>query len=163
MSPGFESLLLRQKEGHPNGVSFLLAEQQRIRKDGPTEGRVKKCPVDTFLVRGRIHRLMNAPSMGVSISLLFVAVEYRNSIYSVQQTQKEGHPVGVSFFFRRVAGIRKSDPSCRGQLGRRRLDGGETTIFCAAENANESLLLHPNTYLLAGGIFCLTSRYNPLY
>jgi hypothetical protein len=38
-------------------------------------------------------------------------------------------------------GIRKSNPSCRWQLGRRQLDGGETIIFCAAENANESLTL----------------------
>jgi hypothetical protein len=38
-------------------------------------------------------------------------------------------------------GIRKSNPSCRWQLGRCRLDGIETIIFCKAENANEFLLL----------------------
>jgi len=49
-------------------------------------------------------------------------------------------PSGGYFFWRRV-GIRKLNPSCRWQLGRRQLDGGETIIFCVAENANESLLL----------------------
>ncbi len=47
-----------------------------IRKDGPTEGRVKKCPVDTFSVRGRIYSLMDVPGMGVDIRLLFVAVMF---------------------------------------------------------------------------------------
>ena len=28
--------------------------QRGTRKNGPTEGRAKKCPVDTFLVRGRV-------------------------------------------------------------------------------------------------------------
>ena len=37
--------------------------------------------------------------------------------------------------------VRKQNPSCQWQLGRRRLDDGETSIFCAAENANESLTL----------------------
>ena len=46
-----------------------MAEQQRIRKDGPTTGGGSKCPVDTFLVRGRIHRLMKAPGTGVGIRL----------------------------------------------------------------------------------------------
>jgi hypothetical protein len=40
---------------------------------------------------------MNAPSMGVGISLLFVVVELMNYIYSVHQI-KAGHPVGVSCF-----------------------------------------------------------------
>ena len=31
-----------------------------IRKDGPGEARAKKCPVDTFLVRGRIPAFPNA-------------------------------------------------------------------------------------------------------
>jgi hypothetical protein len=30
------------------------------RKDGPTEGRVKKCPVDTFLVRGKVPLFQSA-------------------------------------------------------------------------------------------------------
>ena len=41
------------------------------------------------------------------------------------------------------------NPACRGQAGRRRLDGGETFIFCAAENANESLLLRQKKDLVA--------------
>lgn len=31
-----------------------------IRKDGPGEARAKKCPADTFLVRGRIPAFPNA-------------------------------------------------------------------------------------------------------
>ena len=42
-------------------------------------------PVACFLGRGKIHILMNAPSMGVGMGILFVAV-ISNSIYSVQQT-----------------------------------------------------------------------------
>jgi hypothetical protein len=78
--------------------------------------------------------------MGVDMRILFVVVGYRNSINSVQQTQKEYPPKGWVFFFLKL-GIRKSNPSCRWQLGRYRLDGIETIIFCEEENANESLLL----------------------
>ena len=56
------------------------------RKDGPTVGRVKKCPVDTFLVRGIIHSLMNASGTAVGIRLYFVAEKYtRRNIYSVHE------------------------------------------------------------------------------
>ena len=55
--------------------------------------------------------------------------------------QKRNPPQRGGFSFLLELGIRKSNPSCRGQLGRRRLDGGETIIFCVAENANESLTL----------------------
>ena len=37
-----------------------------IRKDGPTEGGVKKCPVDTFLVCGRINSLMKVPGRSLA-------------------------------------------------------------------------------------------------
>ena len=37
----------------PHGAVFL-GGGGGIRKDGPGEARAKKCPVDTFLVRGRI-------------------------------------------------------------------------------------------------------------
>jgi len=49
-------------------------------------------------------------------------------------------PTGCPYFWL-CSGIRKKVPSCRWQLGRCRLDGIETIIFCVAENANESLLL----------------------
>ena len=98
---GFESLTLRQKGNPPNGVDFLFLLELGIRKDGTSAHTgAKKCPVDTSLVRGRIHILMNAPSMGVDMRILFVVVGYRNSIYSVQQTQK-GIPtqrVGIPFY-----------------------------------------------------------------
>ena len=65
------------KETAAFGRLFLLAETNRIRKDGLPEGQVTKCPVDTWLVRGRIHRLMNVPGTGVGISLSFVAEIHR--------------------------------------------------------------------------------------
>ena len=49
-----------------------MAEQQRIRKDDLSKGQVNKCPVDTCLVRGRIHILMNASGMDVDMRILFV-------------------------------------------------------------------------------------------
>ena len=60
---GFESLPAYQiKERIPIRVSSLLFRTscEGTRKDGPTEGRAKKCPVDTFLVRGRVHRQQSA-------------------------------------------------------------------------------------------------------
>ena len=87
------------------GVSFWL--RAGIRKDGiSAHTGAKKCPVDTSLVRGRIHILMNGPGTGVGMRILFVVVGYRNSIYSVQQTQKEILPFGVDFFLLEL-GIRK--------------------------------------------------------
>ena len=59
-------------------------------------------PVACFLGRGRIHILMNAPSMGVDMRILFVVVGYRNSIYSVHQTQKAIHPFRGGVLFARV-------------------------------------------------------------
>ena len=43
-----------KKQDTPTGCPVFW-RGSGIRKDGPTGGRVKKCPVDTFLVRGRIH------------------------------------------------------------------------------------------------------------
>ena len=77
---GFESLPVYQKRGCLMASSFLVHREERIRKDGPNKVRVKKCPVDTFLVRGRIHIHMNAPGTGVGMRILFVVVGYRNSI-----------------------------------------------------------------------------------
>ena len=44
-----------------------------IRKAGRSVAGAKKCPVDTFLGRGRIHCLMNAPGTGVGIRQSFDA------------------------------------------------------------------------------------------
>ena len=57
---GFESHSLRQKSSTPAGV-LLFWRRDGIRKDvpGPWPGE-KKCPVDTFLVRGRIPGFPNA-------------------------------------------------------------------------------------------------------
>ena len=49
--------------------------------------------------------------------------------------------LGICVFLLQGCGIRKINPSCRWQLGRRQLDGGETIIFAAGKNANESLIL----------------------
>ena len=79
VSPGFESLLLRQKAGHPMGVPRFFRCAAGIRKDGPTGGRAKKCPADTFFVRGRIHSLMNAPGTGVGRRLSNAAKKQNKS------------------------------------------------------------------------------------
>ena len=56
----------------PSGGYFFWRRVKGFEEAGPTEGRVKKCQVDTFLGRGRIHILMNAPGMGVGMRILFV-------------------------------------------------------------------------------------------
>ena len=82
----------------PSGGYFLLAEQQRIRKAGPTAGRVAKCPGDTLLGRGRIHIPMNAHSMGVGMGILFMVGRYR--IASIVFTKyKKKDTLRVPFFF----------------------------------------------------------------
>jgi hypothetical protein len=43
---------------------------------GLSEAAVKSMPVACFLARGKIHSLMNTPSMGVGIRLSFAAVMY---------------------------------------------------------------------------------------
>ena len=45
--------------------NFYGTPEGWTRKDGPTEGRVKKCPVDTFLVRGRVHSSVDASGTDV--------------------------------------------------------------------------------------------------
>ena len=72
----------------PPSGGYFFWRSSGIRKDGSTEGRVKKCPVDTFLVRGRIHILMNAPSMGVDMRILFVAVRLKNETSKVYTNNK---------------------------------------------------------------------------
>ena len=52
---GFESLTLRHKKTPPSGGFFIGGEFKRFEEAGLTVGGVKKCPVDTFLGRGRIH------------------------------------------------------------------------------------------------------------
>lgn len=39
----------------PSGGIFIGGEFKGFEEAGPTAGGVKKCPVDTFLGRGRIH------------------------------------------------------------------------------------------------------------
>ena len=66
---GFESRYSDQKmkTAHLGGLHFLLV-CIGIRKDGisPQIG-VKKCPVDTSLVRGRIHYSIDASLVGVDM------------------------------------------------------------------------------------------------
>ena len=49
----------------PLGGYFFWRRVKGFEEAGPTEGRVKKCPVDTFLGRGRIHVHPDAPGTGV--------------------------------------------------------------------------------------------------
>ena len=71
---GFESLPVYQKRGCLMASSFLVHREERTRKDGPNKVRVKKCPVDTFLVRGRVHRRKTASHRDVGF-LLFLFTE----------------------------------------------------------------------------------------
>ena len=89
----------------PSGYGYFLWEAG-IRKDGPTVGRVKKCPVETFLVRGRIHGLLNAPSMGVGIRILFVAGKYGRKI-SIAYTNNRKKPTAFAVGFFSVPGFER--------------------------------------------------------
>ena len=51
---GFESHYPPHKKRQPIRVVFFY-EIMGFEESGPTVGRVKKCPGDTFLARGRIH------------------------------------------------------------------------------------------------------------
>ena len=53
---------------------------------------------------------MSTPGMGVDMRILFVAVVYINSIFSVYQTQNNPHPFGWGLFWL-CGGIRKDDPT----------------------------------------------------
>ena len=69
-------------------MSFIfLSSKEGFEEASLCVAEVKNMPEACFLGRGKIHILMNAPSMGVGMGILFVAV-ISNSIYSVQQTQK---------------------------------------------------------------------------
>ena len=45
----------------PSGGFFISGEFKGFEEAGPTAGGVKKCPVDTFLGRGRIHGQVTHP------------------------------------------------------------------------------------------------------
>ncbi len=66
-----------------------MAKANEIRKDGPPEGRATKCPVDPWLVRGRIHSLMNAPGTGVGIRLSLAAeLQRRDRIKEIRKNSR---------------------------------------------------------------------------
>ena len=90
-----------KKKATPLGwLSFW--PESRDSKGRPKRSLGKKMPAACFLGRGRIHILMNAPGTGVGMRILFVVVGYRNSIYSVHQTQKALHPFRGGVLFARV-------------------------------------------------------------
>ena len=69
---GFESHYPPQKRtGHPKGVLFFSVADMGFEESGPTVGRAKKCPVDTFLARGRIQRSAAAVRRTVDADLSF--------------------------------------------------------------------------------------------
>ena len=57
---GFESLPAYQKSGYPIRDNRFFNTPAGTRKGGPSEARVKKCPVDTFLARGRVPATQDA-------------------------------------------------------------------------------------------------------
>ena len=65
---GFESRYSDQIKKLTQRVGFFISQGIGIRKDGTSQQTgVKKCPVDTFLVRGRIHCAKDAPLAGVDM------------------------------------------------------------------------------------------------
>jgi len=44
---------------------LFFGARDGTRKSGPTEGRVRKCPVDTFLARGRVLQIQDASGTDV--------------------------------------------------------------------------------------------------
>ena len=54
-----------------NPLSTPLFKSTGFEESGPTVGKVKKCPVDTFLARGRIHRHPDASGKDVDGCLFF--------------------------------------------------------------------------------------------
>ena len=52
-----------KKEGTKGTLSFYA--RGGTRKSDPTVGRVRKCPVDTFLARGRVLQIQDASGSDV--------------------------------------------------------------------------------------------------
>ena len=78
------------------------------RKDGPTEGRAKKCPVDTFLVRGRVPCFADASATDVDANQLQVSPKSSERMASFlvwgrdskgRPDQREGKKVSGGHFF----------------------------------------------------------------
>ena len=66
-----------------------MAEMEKgFERAAPVRGLVQKQSGGLFLARGKIHSLMNAPSMGVGIRLLFVAVRCKRKISKVYTNNK---------------------------------------------------------------------------
>ena len=112
---GFESLPVYQKRGCLMASSFLVRREERTRKDGPNKVRAKKCPVDTFLVRGRVHRQQSAVRQDCEMLSII-----------------RGYPQGYPFYLFRPPGGRDSNhlkATVRWTVACRQLDGGNTLIF----------------------------------
>ena len=77
---------------------FFFVPVTGIEEAGLTEGRAKKCPVDTFLGRGRIHFLMNAPGMGGGMRISFVVELKVKAISKVYKRCKRNAAFGRLFY-----------------------------------------------------------------
>ena len=57
-----------KKEHHPFGwCSFLVMEKRPEEGGGRCKASAKKCPVDTFLARGRVHSCKTASRTDVGL------------------------------------------------------------------------------------------------
>ena len=66
--------------------------------------------------------------------------------------KKKRHPSGCLFFFLGVVmGFEDLNTTCRWQVVRRRLDGGDTLIFAKGENAANPII-HPTAVFLRGTV-----------
>ena len=62
---GFESHLSHQNSGYPYGVTGIFYASMGLEEGGLAIGKVKKCPVDIFLARGRVLHISDASGTDV--------------------------------------------------------------------------------------------------
>ena len=82
----------------PSGGYFFWRRVKDSKRPARPKGGSKKCPVDTFLGRGRIHILMNAPGMGVGMRILFVVELKVKAISKVYKRAKRKAAFGRLFY-----------------------------------------------------------------
>ena len=98
--PGFESLLLRQKDGHPLGVhlfGFAAGFENQIRAAGGSlvdAGWTASKQLFSAQQKMQTNPCCSALPSGQQITILIE----KNCIHCVYQAQKTGHPNGMSCF-----------------------------------------------------------------
>ena len=105
-------------------VVFLLAEDEGFEEGGLAEGKAKKCPVDTFLARGRIHERVNASGTDVS-TRSFSLQRYSSQRSSVFQLRAKCISYSSAFTF----DSKKIFQNMRTDEGQNRGEASKTVLF----------------------------------